>query len=308
MAEKRGRKTADRAAPFSPVEALRVIREILADTSMGNAERIAAAAVVCCADNGTGAAWASYRSIHREFGLSLDSIAGALRSHGGKAIGKYLAVIGRGKQGSVQYAALRQSERYGQQSALCSSGSSAPVVAVQRSAQQRQTIPSNLPHKLTPNNTCENDDPTGHVIDEVRVGLFDDQGARPRSGGGKASHPERTREPDPIWDALSELFNKDNPTKAERSRLGRVAADLRAKNAAPEEVRSVYQRCKTEWDGKAFSPEALAKWFDQFRGGPASTGSPARIRDGSGRYGRVATRIVGIVAPEQPKKDHSAGH
>lgn len=182
-------------------------------------------------------------------------------------------------------------------------GEDPPQVVENLPPNQTQSDPLNQTHLA-----ASPDDPTGHVVDGVRYGLFDDQGAQLLNGGGKASRPKGNPGPDPIWDALVELFNIKNPTKAERSRIGRVAADLRAKNATPGEVQSVYRRCKAEWDGKAFSPEALAKWFGQFRDGATGTGSPARIRDSSGRYGRVATQIVGIVGPEQLDKDHSAGH
>lgn len=143
---------------FPPVEALRLIRRILADKSMGHAERIATAAVVLSADNETGEAWASYRSLRAEYGLSTDAIAGALRSDGrraprGRAIDRYLRIERRGEHGSVCYAALRTAERSGQQSddpALRFPGSSAPVLTVQRSGQRRHTSPINLPHRLTP--------------------------------------------------------------------------------------------------------------------------------------------------------------
>ena len=108
----------DSGHKFSPVQALRLIREILSDRSMTHSERIAAAAVVFCMDNGSGTAWASYRSIREEFDVCNRRIAGALRADGGKAIGRYYRRSARGSKGSVQYAALSREERSTSQSAL----------------------------------------------------------------------------------------------------------------------------------------------------------------------------------------------
>ena len=100
---------------LSPVDALRQIRIILADTSMPPAVRIVVAAIVLRADNHTATAWASYAGIRREFGVSLDTIATALRADGnvrgqGRAIGKYVEVVGRGAGGATQFRVLRSAE------------------------------------------------------------------------------------------------------------------------------------------------------------------------------------------------------
>jgi hypothetical protein len=136
--------------------------------------------------------------------------------------------------------------------------------------------------------TTSTDDPTGHVVNGIRYGLFDDQGERPAGGDSRTNLPKRPR--DELWDVLVELFKISNPSKAERTRLGRVASDLRAKGATPEEIRNAYQRANTEWEGKPFSLEALAKWFDQFRR-PSTNRGPARITAPAGKYVGVSNRI-----------------
>lgn len=118
-------------AAFSPAEALQLLRAIHADKSLSLAQRIAVAGVVLCLDWRTGEGWASYRSIHDEFGIGMEAIAAALRTDGaggaGAAIGQYLAVAGRGAKGSVRYRALRPPKRYDDRSALRFTGSSASV-------------------------------------------------------------------------------------------------------------------------------------------------------------------------------------
>lgn len=100
-----------------PTAALRAIRAILADGRLTPAQRVAAAAVVCQADAATGCAWASYRQLRREFGLSPTAIASALRSGepAGAAIGTHLAAAATGERGAqcfrVLGAALRPTER-----------------------------------------------------------------------------------------------------------------------------------------------------------------------------------------------------
>jgi hypothetical protein len=112
----------------------------------------------------------------------------------------------------------------------------------------------------------------------------------------KAKSNTKPRKPDAIWDTLTELFNIQNPTRSECSRLGRVVADLKAKNATPEDIRNVYKRCQTEWDGRAFNLEALVKWFEQFRGQPAINRNPGRVDAPTGKYDGLAIVTAGAGA------------
>ena len=166
---------ADEPLELSPVDTLRVIRLILGDAKLTLAERATTIGVVLCAAGDTGLAWASYRSLQREFHLSSDAVANALRfpageQPGGKALGRYLSVAGRGLHGSVSYEVLPPGDcglrsvqpsaealRSVQPSAEPAQTSapiratSAPVLPVQRSARPVHTYPSKLaPVKLAP--------------------------------------------------------------------------------------------------------------------------------------------------------------
>lgn len=91
---------------MSPTDTLRMIRVILADHELSATAKIITAAVFLSADNQTDRAWASYRSLRREFGVSTEAICTTLKDPGGAAIGKYLDIIGRGAHGSREFLAL----------------------------------------------------------------------------------------------------------------------------------------------------------------------------------------------------------
>ena len=86
-----------------PGQALQVIRAILRDETLTPAQKLTTVAVVCQADMKSGSAWASYRQLRRDYGLSPASVAGALRAGDGRAIGRYLSVKQRGARGAVCY-------------------------------------------------------------------------------------------------------------------------------------------------------------------------------------------------------------
>lgn len=77
------------------------------------------------------------------------------------------------------------------------------------------------------------------------------------------------RKPDPIWDTICELFALKPVTKPEKSRIGKVVRDLKAKGATPAGIRDRYARAKAEWtdartgNAKMFGPEAITKNWDQ---------------------------------------------
>lgn len=93
---------------------------------------------------------------------------------------------------------------------------------------------------------------------------------------GAASQPEKEPEagakkgtPNPVWDALCEVFGLKPVTEAERKRVGRIVRDLKAKEARPEEITQRLARYRQEWPNAAATPEALLKHWDAF--GPAQT-------------------------------------
>lgn len=85
---------------------------------------------------------------------------------------------------------------------------------------------------------------------------------------GKAATP---RKPDPVFDAVVRLFGFPTAparlTSKEARRIGAVARDLREMGAATAaEVEAAYRAARKAWNGgPPFSPEALVKWWRQFR-------------------------------------------
>jgi len=136
---------------ISPVDILRRLRAVLADDSMTPAARIAAAAVVLCANGRTGLAWPGYRWIAKTFHVSHDAVRAALAEPKGRAIGKHLRRAGRGPCGVQIYGVIplasapkdsalpdtQRTESGGP--AHCPSPASAPVSGLQRTAHRRET-------------------------------------------------------------------------------------------------------------------------------------------------------------------------
>ncbi|QNN24939.1 helix-turn-helix domain-containing protein [Planctomycetales bacterium ZRK34] len=82
--------------------------------------------------------------------------------------------------------------------------------------------------------------------------------AAPASAAGAA------RKRDPIWDAVVEAFKLNPITKAERSRVGKIVRDLRAKGATPDDIRRRLERYRATWPDMTATPEALVKHWDMF--------------------------------------------
>ena len=100
---------------FSPTDALRAIRAVNSDQEVSPAEARALVAVILRADNKTALAWAGYRSITRETGISSATIRQALRH----AEGRYFARHGKGVKGATLYRlAIQSVKRIGDASAL----------------------------------------------------------------------------------------------------------------------------------------------------------------------------------------------
>ncbi len=84
---------------FGPVAALRAIQCVCADKRMTPAQRLVIVRVILYANNETGLAWAAYRTIRKETGLSTGTIVAALRY----ANGRYLTRHAVGCNGALQY-------------------------------------------------------------------------------------------------------------------------------------------------------------------------------------------------------------
>ncbi len=114
------------------------------------------------------------------------------------------------------------------------------------------------------------------------------------------TQPDKTNEPDPsrrerksdaIWDAVCELFNLKPVTKRDRTRIGRIVSDLKAKGATPDDIRQRLARYCQAWPRVAATPESLTKHWDHFAQNRPDQSSPARIRTGSAEYEKCVERI-----------------
>lgn len=77
-------------------------------------------------------------------------------------------------------------------------------------------------------------------------------------------HGESNRKPQPLWDAVVRAFRLDPVTQAERSRIGRIVRDLKAKGADPDDIPRRLDRYRATWPNAADTPEALLKHWDRF--------------------------------------------
>jgi len=84
---------------LSALEALRLVRAILADKGIGKAPRLALAAAVAAANSKTRLTWPTYRTFGKKFGLASATVRAAMEY----GTGRYLTVVGRGKHGSLCY-------------------------------------------------------------------------------------------------------------------------------------------------------------------------------------------------------------
>ncbi len=105
----KGKMATYRDGGLTPVEALRIIRAILADSAFGgpagkprHAQKLAAAAIILKADGRSRLAWADYKSTCREFGISRQTFRNATTA----AEGRYIEVARRGRHGAKQYRIL----------------------------------------------------------------------------------------------------------------------------------------------------------------------------------------------------------
>jgi Asp-tRNA(Asn)/Glu-tRNA(Gln) amidotransferase A subunit family amidase len=73
------------------------------------------------------------------------------------------------------------------------------------------------------------------------------------------------RQPDPLWDALTEVFPTDDVmTRNERARWNVAVKQLREAGATPDEIRRrahAYQRAHPTW---AYTPLALVSHWSEF--------------------------------------------
>lgn len=92
------------AGGLSPTDALRCLRALHSDPKIEPAQRSAIAWIILAASNKTGLAWASYKSIEENTGVSHATVWEALR----RADGKYLDRAGLGRKGAIQWRVVVQ--------------------------------------------------------------------------------------------------------------------------------------------------------------------------------------------------------
>ena len=90
---------------------------------------------------------------------------------------------------------------------------------------------------------------------------------KPKRQRKAPAEPPKPREPNPYWDSAAALWGLPADTKAERSRLGRLARDFRIKcekaGRGPEEIDRRRQALGRRWSNlDMVSPEALLKNWD----------------------------------------------
>jgi len=87
----------------------------------------------------------------------------------------------------------------------------------------------------------------------------------PRVSGEQRNRGDRGgRKRDPIWDAVVHHFGLKPVTTSEKSRVGRVVRELRAKGAEPDDVGWRIERYRAAWPNITCTPEALLKHWDAF--------------------------------------------
>ncbi len=104
--------------------------------------------------------------------------------------------------------------------------------------------------------------------------LFPDNGAPakkpPAKKRAKKPKPRKSREPDPIWDAVAAEWFAAGVATSQRTRLGKLVRDLKDMGATPAGIRTARAAYRKEWPDAADTPEAIVKHWSRF----ASAASP----------------------------------
>lgn len=136
---------------------------------------------------------------------------------------------------------------------------------------EHQRINKPSKSKLPPPPPSLTDAPTLFMEDSgsVPVGLPGGMEGNREQGEGNGKEgiasAKPPRPPDLIWDSVCQVFSIDPQTKSEKSRVGKIVKDLKAKGATPDDIRTRHERYKLEWPGAADTPEAILKHWDRFR-------------------------------------------
>jgi len=98
-----------------------------------------------------------------------------------------------------------------------------------------------------------------------------------------------------LWDKVVSVFRLSPVTKTELTRIGKIARDLKLKQATPEDVGSVVKRYKSKWPTMDCTPEAMMKHWDmlmtEVKDGHNRPGSKQGIGKAQGSQFKVGERV-----------------
>lgn len=125
------------------------------------------------------------------------------------------------------------------------------------------------------------------------------------------SGEKKKRMPDEVWDAVEELFFPSGVAPSEKTRVGKIVRDLKAKSATPDQIRSRHNAARAQWD-KPFGPEALVKNWDTIKS-TATDGCPDPAnredwwKDEDGTWIRKDTAEYGrrVIAFERRRRERN---
>ena len=78
----------------------------------------------------------------------------------------------------------------------------------------------------------------------------------------KKTAASKPRKPNPLWDVVVEVFNLPTDTKTEQGFVGKIAKELKAKKATPDDVRLRAKNYKLHWPDMAFTATAVMKHWN----------------------------------------------
>ncbi len=103
---------------------------------------------------------------------------------------------------------------------------------------------------------------------------------------GDVENKKRTREPNPIFDAVVSLFGFSAITPSTGKRIGKVTAELRSRGATADTVAAAYATAEKIWN-VPFKPEALVvNWELLQRSQNVGNGTGKNIENGTGKRNR----------------------
>ena len=87
-----------------------------------------------------------------------------------------------------------------------------------------------------------------------------------------------SHKPDRAWDCICTTFGMNPQTPSERSRVGKLARDLRTKGATPRGLWARLAAHRRKWPQvDPVTPESVLKHWDQLSGPPPKTGYPRLV-------------------------------